>query len=351
MSALSRFSPRRLRLDTFLLAIVASAVIASLLPARGAAVPVFDWATTAMVAVLFFLYGARLHPEQALNGLRHWRLHTVILAATYLVFPVLGLLLHWIAPQFMTPALAMGLLYLTLVPSTVQSSINFTSVAGGNVAGAVVAASASNLIGVVLTPVLVLVLMGTGGLSIQPSSMLDIVGQILVPFAIGQLSRRWTASFVERHKKGLKLVDQGVIVLVVYNAFSAGRREHIWSQVSVLDLLAVLAVCLVVLAFMLSLTWFGSGWLKFNHGDRIAIMMCGTKKSLASGLPMATVLFAGTHTPASLIVLPLMVFHQAQLMACGAIAGRLARAKVADGVRPDPVRPDGAGSADPAAAR
>lgn len=317
---------KRLRIDTFLLAIAASAVIASLLPARGPAVPVLDWTTTGLIAVLFFLYGARLHPEQALQGLRHWRLHSVILAFTYLLFPLVGLAIHAIAPSFATPALAMGLLYLTLVPSTVQSSINFTSIAGGNVAGAVVAASASNLIGVVLTPALVLVLMGAGGLHIDPSSILDIVAQILVPFVVGQLSRRWTAGYVERNKKALKLVDQGVIVLVVYNAFSAGRREHIWSQVSLSDLAAVLGVCLVVLAGMLALTWYSSGWMKFVREDRIAIMMCGTKKSLASGLPMATVLFAGTQTPASLIVLPLMIFHQAQLMACGAIAGRLARA-------------------------
>ncbi|WP_022909823.1 bile acid:sodium symporter family protein [Aestuariimicrobium kwangyangense] len=348
---------KRLRLDTFLLAIVTSAVIATLLPARGVAVPLFDHGTTALIALLFFLYGARLHPEQAIAGLKHWRLHSVILGFTFVLFPLLGLAIHAIAPTFTTPALAMGLLYLTLVPSTVQSSINFTSVAGGNVAGAVVAASASNLIGVVLTPALVLLLMGAGGLHIDPSSILDIVLQILVPFVVGQLSRRWTAGFVDRNKKALKFVDQGVIVLVVYNAFSAGRREHIWSQVSVVDLLAVLFVSLVVLAGMLSLTWYSSGWMKFSRPDRIAIMMCGTKKSLASGLPMATVLFAGTQTPASLIVLPLMVFHQAQLMACGAIAGRLARAHVAAGTvspdpaRPDAARPDGAGSADPAAAR
>lgn len=316
----------RLRPDKFLLAIIAAAVIASVLPSQGAAVGIFDWTSKLMIAVLFFLYGARLHPDEALQGLKHWRLHLLILAFTYLLFPVVGLGIKLLSPAVLTPALALGMLYLTLCPSTVQSSINFTSIAKGNVAGAVVSASASNILGVVLTPLLVIALMGTGsGLHIKASSIIDILVQILLPFVLGQLSRRWTAHFVKRHHKVLKLVDQATIVLVVYNAFSAGMRQHIWSQVRAADLVLLIVVCLVLLATMLALTWKSAAWLGFNRPDQVAIMMCGTKKSLASGLPMATVLFANSAVPVSLMVLPLMVFHQAQLMACGAIAARLGR--------------------------
>lgn len=327
---------KKLRPDGFLVAIVAAAVIASLLPARGDAIRVFDWATTGLIAVLFFLYGARLEPKEALAGLKHWRMHLLILAFTYVVFPLVGLLIGVLSPGLIPQNLYLGILYLTLVPSTVQSSINFTSIAKGNVAGAVVSASASNLLGVLFTPLLVLALMGGDGLHIQASSMLDILVQILLPFVIGQLSRRWTAGFVTKHKKLLKKVDQGTIVLVVYNAFSAGMREGIWQQVSAGSLSIVIVVCLVILAFMVWLSWTVAGKLKFTRADQIAIMMCGTKKSLASGLPMASVLFASSAIPVGLIVLPLMIFHQAQLMACGAIAGRLARTAP----EPDPVPAD-----------
>ena len=311
------------RIDRFLLAIVGAALLASVLPAQGAAVTVVDWATKVAVAVLFFVYGVRLKPEQALAGLTHWRLHLTILSLTYLLFPLVGWALQVLSPWALSPALYAGVLYLTLLPSTVQSSINFTSIAKGNVAGAIVSASASNMLGVFLTPLLCWALMTTsGGIAIDPSSILDIIGQLLVPFVLGQLSRRWTADWVAARPR-LKLFDQGVVVLVVYSAFSAGMREHMWQQVGVTDLAVLLGVCLVVLAVML---WF-SRWLAirlgFDRADVIAIQFCGTKKSLATGLPMANVLFAGS--PIGLLVLPLMLFHQAQLMACGSLAGRYAK--------------------------
>lgn len=324
------------KIDWFLTAIIVAAVVASFLPARGVGVDVVSWVTKVMIFILFFLYGARLHPEDALKGLRHWRLHLTILAFTFVLFPLLGLGLGLLSPMLIPQPLYAGLLYVTLVPSTVQSSINFTSIARGNVAGAIVSASASNLLGVVLTPVLAIALMNTtGNASIRFESILDIIVQILLPFALGQLSRPWTARWVEGHRK-LKLFDQATIVLVVYAAFSAGIREGIWTMVSVPDLVLLVVVCAAILVLMLWLTWFVAQRLGFDRGDSIAIQMCGTKKSLATGLPMAIVLFAGQ--PIGLIMLPLMVFHQMQLMACSWLAARYARDGAGDGSPAAPLR-------------
>lgn len=334
----------RLRIDSFLVAIILSAVVATLLPVRGVGVQVLDTAVTVAIALLFFLYGARMAPAETLAGLRHWKLHLVILAFTYLLFPLLGLGLGFLVPLgVLTPALYVGLLYTTLLPSTVQSSVTFTSIARGNVAGAVVAASMSNLLGVFLTPLLVIALMSTSGqATVDARAVLDIVAQILVPFVIGQLSRRWTADFMVRRKKPLRLVDQGIIVMVVYSAFSAGRREDMWSTVSPLQVLALVVVCAVVLALVLWLSWWVAGRLGFSREDRIAIEFCGSKKSMATGLPMAAVLFAGQ--PIGLIALPLMVFHQAQLMACSALAQKYGRVPVAQepGAREPGAREPGA---------
>lgn len=313
----------RVKLDGFMMAIIAAAVVASFLPATGAGAVALSWVTKVAIFCLFFLYGARLAPDEALRGLRHWRLHLTILAFTFVVFPLVGLLVGQLPAWALAPALVPGLVYVTLCPSTVQSSINFTSIARGNVAGAIVSASASNLLGVFLTPLLAIALMNTtGNAAVGWGSILDLMGQILLPFVLGQLSRRWTAGFVARHKR-LKLVDQVSIVLVVYSAFSQGVREGIWTMVGWVDIATLVVVCLVLLAFMLWLTWFTARRLGFNRADAIAIQMCGTKKSLATGLPMATVLFAGQ--PIGLIMLPLMVFHQAQLMACSWLASRYAR--------------------------
>lgn len=313
----------RIPVDRFLLAIIAAAVLASVFPATGVWVDVLDVATTVAIALLFFLYGARLSPSETLAGLRHWRLHLTILGFTYLVFPLVGLAVLAATGPLVGPGLGAGLLYLTLVPSTVQSSIAFTSIAKGNVAGAVVSASASNILGVFLTPALCwLLLSSTGRVAFTTSTIVDIMLQLFLPFVLGQLSRRWTAGFVTAHPQ-LKLVDRGSIVLVVYSAFSTGMRENMWTQTSWTSLAVVLAVCLLVLALMLWLTWWTARRLGFSRADVIAIQFCGTKKSLASGLPMAGVLFAGQ--PLGLLMLPLVLFHQAQLMACSALAGRYAR--------------------------
>ncbi|MBB1493837.1 bile acid:sodium symporter [Propioniciclava sp. MC1595] len=320
----------RIKLDPFLMAIIAAAVVASFLPATGIGAQVLSVATKVAIFCLFFLYGARLHPEEALRGLKHWKLHLTILAFTFVVFPLIGLAIGLLPGWALAPALIPGMVYVTLCPSTVQSSINFTSIARGNVAGAIVSASASNLLGVFLTPLLAIALMNTtGNANVGLGSIVDLVVQILLPFILGQLSRRWTADFVARHKK-LKLFDQASIVMVVYAAFSQGIREGIWSMVGWVDIVALVVVCLVLLAFMLWFTWFTARRLGFNRADAIAIQMCGTKKSLATGLPMATVLFAGQ--PIGLIMLPLMVFHQAQLMACSWLAARYARDPEPDAV-------------------
>jgi len=313
--------PLRMPIDPYILLLLGTVGLAALLPARGGAADAVSGVSTGAIAFLFFLYGARLSTREALDGLRHWRLHITVLACTFVVFPLLGLATAVLVPTVLTDPLQQGLLFLTLVPSTVQSSIAFTSIARGNVPAAICAGSFSSIIGIVVTPLLASALLGgTGGFSAD--SFLDIVLQLLVPFAAGQLTRRWTTGFLTRHKKILGLVDRASILLVVYSAFSEGMVRGIWHQVSPARLGALLTVEAVILAVMLALTWYGSKALGFPREDRITIQFAGSKKSLASGLPMASVLFG---PQASLAVLPLMLFHQMQLMVCAVIAKRRAR--------------------------
>ncbi|MFG3198530.1 bile acid:sodium symporter family protein [Streptomyces sp. NPDC048208] len=309
-------------IDPYIALLLGTVGLAALLPARGVAADVASGASTAAIAFLFFLYGARLSTREAMDGLRHWRLHLTVLACTFLVFPLLGLAARGLVPALLTQPLYQGLLFLTLVPSTIQSSIAFTSIARGNVPAAICAGSFSSLVGIVVTPLLASVLLGGPGGGFSADALVKIVLQLLVPFVAGQVLRRWIGDFVARHKKVLGLVDRGSILLVVYTAFSEGMAQGIWHQVSPLRLGALLLVEAALLAVMLALTWYGARALGFGRADRIAIQFAGSKKSLASGLPMAGVLF-GAH--ASLAVLPLMLFHQMQLMVCAVIAKRRAR--------------------------
>lgn len=315
--------PSWLPVDPYILALIGTVALAALLPASGTVAEVAGGASTGAVALLFFLYGARLSTREMVDGLKHWRLHLTVLACTFLLFPLLGLAARGLVPFALTPELYSGLLFLCLAPSTVQSSIAFTSIARGNVAAAICAGSFSSLVGIVITPLLAALLIGGGTTGFSADSLFKIVAQLLLPFLAGQLLRRWIVGFLTRHRTLLGLVDRGSVLLVVYTAFSQGMAAGIWHQVTPARLAVLLGVEAVLLAVMLSLSWYGGKRLGFGRADRIAIQFAGSKKSLAAGLPMASVLFGAQ---ASLAVLPLMLFHQMQLMVCAVIAKRRAKA-------------------------
>jgi sodium/bile acid cotransporter 7 len=311
----------RLPVDPYIAAIVGMVCLASVAPAHDGGATVARFATNAAIALLFFLHGARLSPQAALAGAWHWRLHVVVLASTFVLFPALGLAAKALFPGLLTPPLWTGVILLCALPSTVQSSIAFTSIARGNVPAALCAATASNLLGMGLTPLLVgLLLSAQGGFSVRGAG--DIVLQLLLPFAAGQLARPWIGGWALRHKTLLGLVDRGSILLVVYAAFSEGVTQGIWRQLGLADLGRLVTVDAALLAAVLLITTYGSRLLGFSREDEVTIVFCGSKKSLASGLPMATVLLAGQ--PVGLIVLPLMLFHQIQLMVCAMLAKRYA---------------------------
>ena len=321
MRWLSSFRP-----DNFTLAIVTTVAIASLLPATGRAAEVVHVATILAIALLFFLHGARLSREAALAGALHWRLHLTVLCATFVLFPALGLVLRYALAGVLPDSLLVGLLFLCLLPSTVQSSIAFTSIAHGNVAAAVCSASLSNFVGIFLTPALVALLMNLkGGVSLDAIG--EIVLQLLLPFLAGHFLRPWIGAFVSRHRAALGFVDRGSILLVVYLAFSEAVANGLWHVLGLGDLVKLLVVCAALLALVLLATVFAARRLGFNRADEIVIVFCGSKKSLASGVPMAGVLFPLAQV--GMIVLPLMLFHQVQLMVCAALARRYANAGAA----------------------
>ncbi|BEU95686.1 bile acid:sodium symporter [Acidovorax sp. DW039] len=325
--ARSRFLP-----DNFTLALLGTVTLASLLPAHGVAAQALEGLTVAAVALLFFLHGAKLSRDAIVAGLSHWRLHLVVVATTFVLFPLLGWALRPVLQPLVTPGLYTGILYLCVLPATVQSAIAFTAMARGNMPAAICSASASTLLGIVITPLLVgLVLpdVPAQGGSAQPDTLASIgriTLQLLVPFVAGHLLRPWIGNFVKQRAAVLKFVDQGSILLVVYTAFSAAVVEGLWGQLPLPALLGLVLVCAVLLAMALVSTTWAARRLGFSKEDEITIVFCGSKKSLASGVPMAKVLFASHAVGA--VVLPLMVFHQMQLMVCAVLAQRYAQRPV-----------------------
>jgi len=307
--------------DGFTLALLATVALASLLPGRGALVPVLGDATALAVALLFFLHGVRLPREAMVGGLAHWRLHLAVLASSFVLFPLLGLALAPLAPRVLPPSLYLGLLFLTTLPSTVQASIAFTSIAGGNVAAALCSASLSSLLGTLVTPLLVgLMMRAHGGLSLNALGTVAL--QLVLPFLAGQALRPLIGGWIARRRALLGLVDRGSVLLMVYTTFSAAMVAGLWRQLPAGALAVTALVAGLLLAAVLGLTTALARLLGFARADEITLVFCGSKKSLVAGIPLATVLFSSDQT--GLIVLPLMVFHQIQLIVCAALARRYA---------------------------
>lgn len=314
-----RFMP-----DNFTLCLIAAMAGASLLPVQGQVAVVFGWVTNLAIALLFFMHGAKLSRQAIWAGATHWRLHLLVFGCTFVLFPVLGLLLKPVLAPLMGHELYLGMLFLCALPATVQSAIAFTSLARGNVAAAVCSAATSSLLGIFITPFLVMLLLGAeAGSGDTLGAIGQITLQLLVPFIAGQIARRWIGSWVEQNKSWLKNVDQGSILLVVFGAFSASVVEGLWQTIPLAQLGGLVVACCVLLAIVLVLVEQLARRLGFNTEDRITILFAGSKKSLATGVPMAQVLFAGGSMGA--MILPLMIFHQIQLMVCAVLAERYAR--------------------------
>ncbi|MFV5367450.1 bile acid:sodium symporter family protein [Acinetobacter junii] len=309
-----------LALDRFTILLVFMVLLATLLPISGQLAYYFNILTTVAIAVLFFLHGAKLSREAVIEGMLHWRMHALVFIFTFLIFPLIGLLSRPVLEPVLGQQLYWGFLFMCFLPSTVQSSIAFTSMAKGNVAGAVCSASFSNIIGMFITPILVsYFILGQSQHDFDPTkSIVQITLLLLVPFILGQLLRPFIFPQMRKFPSVVKVFDQGSILMVVYGAFSSAVVAGLWQQVSGITLIYLTLACSVLLTIVMLLALYLPKWLGFNQADQITIFFCSSKKTLASGVPMAQILFIGQ--PLGMIVLPIMIFHQIQLMVCGVIA-------------------------------
>lgn len=314
---------KRLLPDRFVLWLLLAVALGSALPVTGRAAAAVDAFTLFAIFALFFLHGVRLPREALLSGVTDWRLHLAILLTTFAVFPLAGIGLSLLLPGLLSPMLWTGLIFLCALPSTVQSSIAYTSMSGGNVAGAVAAAAFSNLLGVFLTPLIVTLILDTQGAEIGAAGIGKIAALLFLPFLLGHALRPWLLPLVKNRPRLTVVVDKGTILLAVYGAFSAAAAEGLWRRLPHGELAALAGLCLLLLGLVLAAAWAIGRFGGYSRENRAAILFCGSVKSLASGAPMARILFPGAA--AGFVILPVMLFHTLQLIVCAAIAGRMAQ--------------------------
>ncbi|WP_205962916.1 bile acid:sodium symporter family protein [Psychromonas sp. SA13A] len=276
------------------------------------------------VAIVFFLHGLGLSPSAIKAGVSNWRMHIYIQAATFIAYPLLWIIFGDLLLAYMPAALAFGFCYLFVLPSTISSSVAMTSVGKGNVPGAIFNASLSSILGIVITPLLIQAFMGFEGVELDlVASITSIAKLLLLPMILGQLARPFLLKFAERHKSVVSKVDKYVILLIVYNAFCDSVANGIWSSFSMQMLITSIAICAVVLLCMVHLIQWGARRCQFQLADEVAAVFCGTKKTLAAGIPMATVIF-GSNPDLGMILLPIMLYHPIQIFYCAILASRYA---------------------------
>ena len=310
--------------DWFLLGMVLATVLAWAFPEPGAS---GGWmhpelVTKAGVALIFFLHGLMLSFPALRAGALNWRLHLLVQSCTFLLFPLIGLAFNAMLDGRIGIDLALGLFFLCALPSTVSSSVAMTAAANGNVAGAVFNATLSSLIGIVLTPAWIAWVMKATG-EAQPIGpvVIDLLQWLVLPLAFGQAVRPLLGAWATRHRKRVCVVDRLTILLLVYTSFCDSFMQGVWTGNSVGQLVGISAICVVLLALVLVLTSWAARASGFNREDRIAAIFCGSKKTLASGVPMANLIF-GAHPGIGLILLPIMIYHPLQLVVCGVLAQR-----------------------------
>lgn len=318
----ARSSPTAVPREWFVPALVGVVVAASFLPCRGSGARAFDALAVLAIASLFFLQGARLSRDAVAAGIKNWRLHLGITSTTFVLFPVLGSALLALFPAALTPPLSIGLLFVCVLPSTVQSSIALTSIARGEVAGAICAATGSNLIGIVLSPILLALLLHTRGGSMDLNGLWKILLELLAPFIAGHAMRPWIGQWADRNRAILAITDRGSILIVVYTAFSAAVVDGIWHQLPAIMLEKLVLFDALLLAAVLAVIKLGSYLVAMPRKDEVAMVFCGSQKSVVTGVPMAHLLFAGPV--AGIIVLPIMIYHLLQLLVGASLARRYA---------------------------
>lgn len=313
----------RLIPDRFVLLLLGAVLIGWLLPVRGIGLGIAREVSFAGIFALFFLHGLKLPRQEVAQAMKGWRVQAAMLGFTFVAMPVLGWGLAWVAGSVLPAALATGLLYAAILPSTVQSAISYSSLGRGNVAASVVGAALSNLIGIVATPALFAVLMGAAtGAAVSGDVVLRITTMLLLPFVLGQAAQRWLGAWAARQKALLTYFDRGVILLAVYVAFSSAVSSGALKVVSLetLALLTLLAGVLLAAAF--AGAWGLGGVFGFARADKVSLLFAGAHKSIATGAPMAALLFPAEV--AGLMILPAILYHQLQLIASAPLAARLA---------------------------
>lgn len=318
-----------MKIDKFVLAIVGSILLAWFFPQWGSpesGIPL-DLIASIGISLIFFFYGLKLSPQEIKIGLRNWKLHILVQATTFLVFPLIVLAFYPFIKTENGQTLWLAFLFLAALPSTVSSSVVMVSIARGNIPAAIFNASISGLIGIVVTPLWMGLFLKQTTIDFNLGEIyFKLITEILLPVVIGIFLQRYWGHFARKYSRYLTLFDKSVILLIIFKSFSHSFENQVFSAVDILDLVLIVTAVVALFFLIYFLTFYLSRLLKFTIEDQITAQFCGTKKSLVHGTVFAKILFQQSATT-GIMLLPIMIFHPVQILIISFVAGKLARRK------------------------
>jgi solute carrier family 10 (sodium/bile acid cotransporter), member 7 len=317
----------RAGLNLFVLLMVAMVGLAWLFPEPGSRNGPLHLVQIGNVGVtfIFFFYGLKLEPAKLLAGLGHWKMHLLIQATTFLIFPLLILVLRAFFYSSESDLLWLGTFYLAALPSTVSSSVVMVSIAGGNISAAIFNASISSLLGIFVTPLWMNIFVSSVPSAPDLSGViLNLCLQVLLPVVVGLALHSRLGFLAARFKNQLRYFDQMIILLIVYRAFCDSFLNRMFEGYSLTELAVLGSLMLMLFFVMLALMQILSVGLGFSREDRITVIFCGSKKSLVQGALMGQVLFPEAAA-FGIVLLPLMLYHALQLVAGSILAQQMAK--------------------------
>jgi solute carrier family 10 (sodium/bile acid cotransporter), member 7 len=289
--------------------------------------------TRLAVAVIFLVQGLSITPAALRTGALRWRLHLSVQLFIFLAFPLAVLLLDAMGGRLLPGDLRLGFLFLAILPTTVSACVVYTATAGGNTAGALFNAIFANVTGVLITPLWAALLLSARGEAVPLAPMIAEIGLLLLaPLVLGQLLRAllhgplrpWLRGPLQPRPALLSILPALMILYIVFAAFARSVQSDAFDGAGAQALIVVAVAAVILFAIATAGAVVLGRRLGFDRGDRTALIFCAPQKTLAAGVPMGQILFAG-HPGLGLILLPLMLYHAVQLAGGAPLIGRLRR--------------------------
>ncbi len=278
--------------------------------------------SNSLVVLIFIITGLKLPVDAVKSGLKYIKVHIYIQLFIFAFIPLYFYFSSKIFQGVFGPQIIAGIYALACLPCTISSCIIFTQSSGGNAVVTMFNAALANIIGVILSPLLLSLMIKNSTGMLPPDELIGIFQKLvlimILPIAAGQFLRRWFSDAADKYKNGLGVISNLFILIILYLAFSrsAGNPSFAGNLRTMVYPYIYLAVSFILL---FAAAWGGAALLGFGVEERISSGFAAPTKTLAMGVPLLSTYFALQPELLGIALLPLIFYHPWQLFVSGVL--------------------------------